>query len=82
MGFFDPFNLKLASRFEDVQIFGAQGFAHGVSTMEMSPKAGGKRSLARQIHQLLPQMNDASWRYAGDLQATTRHPPERALFFR
>src|SRR5215471_3596473 len=41
-GFFDPFNLKLASRFEDVQLFGAQGFGHGVFTMDMSPKTGGK----------------------------------------
>ena len=41
-GFFDPFDLKLASRFEDVQLFGAQGFAHGVFTMDMIPKGGGK----------------------------------------
>jgi uncharacterized protein (TIGR02246 family) len=39
--FFAPFNLRLASRFEDVQIFGTQAFAHGVFVMDMMPKAGG-----------------------------------------
>src|SRR5262249_20649643 len=29
-GFFDPFVLRLASRYEDVQIFGAHAFAHAV----------------------------------------------------
>jgi len=41
MGYFDPFNMKLASRFDDVQIFGSQAFAHGSFTFDLMPKAGG-----------------------------------------
>ena len=41
-GFFDPFHLRLASKFEDVQIFGTHAFAHGIFAMDMIPKTGGK----------------------------------------
>ena len=64
-GFFDPFILKLASRFEDVQLFGTQGFAHGVFTMELMPKAGGKTiSLPGKFTNFFRKENDGAWKYA------------------
>jgi ketosteroid isomerase-like protein len=39
-GFFDPFILGLASKYEDVQIFGAHTFAHAVFVLTRTPKVG------------------------------------------
>lgn len=41
-GFFDPFNLQLASKYEDVQIFGNHAFAHAIFVLDRTPKGGGK----------------------------------------
>jgi ketosteroid isomerase-like protein len=41
-GFFDPFVLRLASKYEDVQIFGTHAFAHTVFVLDRIPRAGGK----------------------------------------
>ena len=64
MGFFDPFNMKIVSRFEDVEIFGAQAFAHGVFTLDMMPKAGGATiTLPGKFTNFFRKMNDGSWRF-------------------
>lgn len=63
--FFDPFTLRIASKFEDVQIFGPQGFAHGIFTMDMLPKAGGKMiSAPGKFTNFLRKQSDGSWKYA------------------
>jgi ketosteroid isomerase-like protein len=41
-GFFDPFVLRLASKYEDVQLFGSQAFAHAVFVLDRTPRSGGK----------------------------------------
>ncbi len=64
MGFFDPYNLKLASRFEDVQIFGTQAFAHGIFTMDRIPKAGGKAlSGPGKFTNFFRKLPDGCWKY-------------------
>jgi uncharacterized protein (TIGR02246 family) len=63
--FFDPFTLRLASKFEDVQIFGTQAFAHGIFAMDMMPKAGGKMiSSPGQFTNFFRKQADGSWKYA------------------
>jgi ketosteroid isomerase-like protein len=63
--FFDPFTLRLASKFEDVQIFGTQAFAHGIFTMDMMPRAGGKMiSAPGQFTNFFRKQADGSWKYA------------------
>jgi uncharacterized protein (TIGR02246 family) len=63
--FFDPFTLRLASKFEDVQVLGTQGFAHGIFTMDMMPKAGGKMiSSPGQFTNFFRKEADGSWKYA------------------
>ncbi len=63
-GFFDPFNLKLANKFEDVQIFGQQAFAHGIFTLDMIPKSGGKTmSLPGKFTNFFRKQSDG-WKYA------------------
>jgi uncharacterized protein (TIGR02246 family) len=62
--FFDPFTLRLASRFEDVQIFGNQAFAHGVFIMDMMPKAGGDMITAPgKFTNFFRKEGDGSWRF-------------------
>jgi ketosteroid isomerase-like protein len=64
-GFFDPFTLQIASKFEDVQLFGLQGFAHGVFTLEMNPKSGGQTIvLPGKFTNLFRKQTDGSWRFA------------------
>jgi uncharacterized protein (TIGR02246 family) len=64
-GFFDPFTLKLANKFEDVQVFGGQAFAHGIFTLDMIPKGGGKPiSLPGKFTNFFRKQRDDSWRYA------------------
>ena len=63
--FFDPFRLRLASRFEDVQILGSQAFAHGVFTMDMIPRTGGKMiSAPGNFTNFCRKQADGSWKYA------------------
>ena len=63
--FFDPFALRLASKFEDVQIFGTQAFAHGIFTMDMMPRAGGKMiSSPGQFTNFFRKQSDGAWKYA------------------
>ena len=63
-GFFDPFNLKLANKYEDVQIFGLQAFAHGIFTLDMLPKAGGKPiCLPGKFTNFFRKQSDG-WKYA------------------
>jgi ketosteroid isomerase-like protein len=64
MGFFDPFVLKLANKFEDVQIFGQQAFAHGIFHLDMIPRAGGKTmSLPGKFTNFFRKQADG-WKYA------------------
>jgi uncharacterized protein (TIGR02246 family) len=63
--FFDPFALRLASKFEDVQIFGLHAFAHGIFTMDMMPKTGGKMiSAPGKFTNFFRKQSDGSWKYA------------------
>jgi ketosteroid isomerase-like protein len=63
MAFFDPFVLKLANKYEDVQIFGAQAFAQGIFTLDRMPKAGGKTiSQPGKFLNYLRKQNGA-WKY-------------------
>ena len=64
MGFFDPFHLRLANKYEDVQIFGAQAFAQGIFTLDRIPKAGGKTiSQPGKFLNYLRKQGDGSWKY-------------------
>ena len=63
-GFFEPFNLKLANKFEDVQIFGTQAFAHGIFTLELMPKAGGKKLSAPGKFTNFFRKQGDGWKYA------------------
>jgi ketosteroid isomerase-like protein len=64
MGFFDPFMLRLANKYEDVQIFGAQAFAQGIFTLDRIPKAGGKTiTQPGKFLNYLRKQNDGSWKY-------------------
>jgi len=61
-GFFDSLQPQARVRFEDVQLFGTQGFAHGVFTMDLMPKAGGKGlSLPGKFTNFFRKENDGSW---------------------
>lgn len=63
--FFDPFRLRLASKFEDVQILGSQAFAHGIFTMDMIPKAGGKTITAPgKFSDFFRKESDGSWKFS------------------
>lgn len=63
--FFDPFVLRLASKFEDVQIFGSQAFAHGIFTMGMLPRAGGKMiSAPGKFSNFFRKQSNGSWKFA------------------
>jgi ketosteroid isomerase-like protein len=63
-GFFDPFVLKLANKFEDVQIFGTQAFAHGIFHLDLIPKAGGRTmSLPGKFTNLFRKQPNG-WKYA------------------
>ena len=65
-GFFDPFTLKIASKFEDVQIFGSQAFAHGSFTLDMIPKAGGGPTIRApgKFSNFFRKEPDGSWHFA------------------
>jgi len=64
-GFFEPFILKLANKFEDVQVFGTQAFAHGIFTLDRIPKAGGKTlSSPGKFTNFFRKEADGSWKYA------------------
>ena len=63
--FFDPFALHLANKFEDVQIFGSQAFAHGIFTLEMIPKTGGKMiSAPGKFTNFFRKQSDGAWKFA------------------
>jgi uncharacterized protein (TIGR02246 family) len=65
MAFFDPFNLRIASKFDDVQTFGQQAFAQGIFTMDMMPKGGGKMlSGPGKFTNFFRKESDGSWKYA------------------
>ena len=63
--FFDPFSLRLANKFEDVQIFGSQAFAHGIFTMDMLPKNGGNIiSAPGKFSNFFRKQSDGAWKFA------------------
>lgn len=63
--FFDPFIIRLASKYEDVQIFGTQAFAQGTFTMDRIPKTGGKTlSGPGKFSNFFRKQIDGSWKYA------------------
>jgi uncharacterized protein (TIGR02246 family) len=63
--FFDPFSLRLANKFEDVQIFGTQAFAHGIFTLDMIPKTGGKMiSAPGKFSNFFRKQSDGQWKFA------------------
>jgi ketosteroid isomerase-like protein len=64
MAFFDPFVLKLANKYEDVQIFGSQAFAQGIFTLDRIPKGGGG-TIAQpgKFLNYLRKQPDGSWKY-------------------
>ena len=65
MAFFDPFILRIASKFDDVQTFGQQAFAQGIYTMDMMPKGGGKMlSGPGKFTNFFRKESDGSWKYA------------------
>jgi ketosteroid isomerase-like protein len=64
MGFFDPFILRLANKYEDIQIFGGQAFAQGIFTLDRIPKAGGRTiSQPGKFLNYLRKQSDGSWKY-------------------
>ena len=63
--FFDPFVLHLANKFEDVQIFGPNAFAHGIFALDMIPKAGGKMiSAPGKFSNFFRKQSDGAWKFA------------------
>jgi len=63
--FFDPFSLRLANQFEDVQIFGTHAFAHGIFTLDMLPKSGGDMiSAPGKFSNFFRKQNDGAWKFA------------------
>ena len=63
--FFDPFVLRLANKFEDVQIFGTQAFAHGIFTLALLPKSGGKMlSAPGKFTNFFRKQSNGAWKYA------------------
>jgi ketosteroid isomerase-like protein len=63
-GFFDPFILRLASRYEDVQIFGIHAFAHAVFVLNRTPRASGTTlSLPGKCTSFLRKQSDG-WKHA------------------
>ena len=63
-GFFDPFNLRLASKYEDVQVFGTQAFAHATFLLERAPKSGGiSVSIPGKCTSFLRKQSDG-WKHA------------------
>jgi ketosteroid isomerase-like protein len=63
--FFDPFVLRLANKFEDVQIFGSQAFAHGVFTLALLPRSGGKMlSAPGKFTNFFRKQSNGSWKYS------------------
>ena len=65
MFFFDPFHLHIASKFDDVQIFGSQAFAQGIFAMDMMPKGGGKMlSGPGKFTNFFRKESDGSWKFA------------------
>lgn len=63
--FFDPFVLRLASKFEDVQIFGSHAFAHGIFSMGMLPRSGEKMiSAPGKFTNFFRRQSNGSWKFA------------------
>ena len=63
--FFEPFSLRLANKFEDLQIFGLQAFAHGIFTLDMIPRSGGKMiSAPGKFSNFFRKQSDGSWKFA------------------
>ena len=63
--FFGPFSLRLANKFEDLQIFGLQAFAHGIFTLDMIPKSGGKMiSAPGKFSNFFRKQSDGGWKFA------------------
>lgn len=63
--FFDPFVLRLASKFEDVQIFGSQAFAHGIFSLCMLPRSGAKMiSAPGKFTNFFRKQSNGSWKFA------------------
>jgi uncharacterized protein (TIGR02246 family) len=63
--FFDPFVLHIASKYEDVQILGTQAFAHGIFTMDMMPRGGGKTlSGPGKFSDFFRKESDGTWKFA------------------
>jgi ketosteroid isomerase-like protein len=63
-GFFDPFNLQLASKYDDVQIFGAHAFAHAVFVLGRTPKVGGRRVTIPGKCTSFLRKQDNGWKHA------------------
>jgi uncharacterized protein (TIGR02246 family) len=62
--FFDPFVLRLASKFEQVQIFGSQAFAHGIFSLGMLPRSGGKMiSAPGKFTNFFRRQSTGSWKF-------------------
>jgi ketosteroid isomerase-like protein len=61
--FFDPFNMKLQMKFNDVNVFGPQAWATGAFHLELTPKAGGNpaRSVGKFVRSFRKQKN-GSWK--------------------
>jgi uncharacterized protein (TIGR02246 family) len=63
--FFDPYELRFHTKFDDLRVVGSQAFAPGSFTLDLTPKAGGE-----QIRRTGKFMNvfrkeaDGSWKYA------------------
>ncbi len=63
--FFNPFKLQLANKFEDVQIFGTQAFAHGIFSLALLPRSGGKMlSAPGKFTNFFRKQSNGAWKFA------------------
>ena len=63
-GFFDPFDLRIASKYEDVQIFDTSAFAHSLFVLSRTPRSGGAtETIPGKCTSFLRKQRD-SWKHA------------------
>ena len=63
--FFDPFQMKLNFRFNELKVIESSAFGYGRFTLALAPKNGGKSTkLAGKFIDIFRRQSDGSWKFA------------------
>ncbi len=63
--FFDKYKVGFSMTYDEVQVFGAQAFARGAFTNDLTPKSGGGTiHLTGKLSNMLRRQPDGSWKFA------------------